>query len=737
MSLASAMNTALTGLNASETEIGVVGNNMANANTVGFKASAVDFATQFLQTQSVGSAPTAAEGGTNPEQEGLGVEVAEITPNFTQGTVSTATSSTDLAIQGQGFFIVQGQNDQDNYTRNGAFSTNAQNQLVTSTGNRLLGYGVNDQFEIDTSQLQPLSIPLGTAMVAKATTEATLQGSLTPVGDIANTAAISQSDALTDENITYPYANGGAPFQASIVQGQAGQLTGDYNYYVTYYNSATNTESRPQLVPVPSGTLSSNEISLSNLPNPGGTWTDVRIYRDTTDVPGDTNYYEIGDVPVATLNTVPNYAFVDDFPDDEIRNSSDTLVAPDPNSVSVTGGQVLNFSGPPVTSSTLLTNVVQYDPSSGTYSNPFPLPAATAANPNPTATLTFTGSKGGSTLTPQTFTITSTSTLGQLAAFLQDSLGIQSPPGSDPTNPIPDDSGTGQAAGVSITAAGRIQIVSDDGVLEAASIGLSALQLTSGNPPTTNNVDLPFDSTQSAVGQGAMTSMVAYDSLGTALSVNITAVLQSVSSTATTYRWYADCGQNDPGNGQQQGIAVGTGLISFDGQGNLASSTNTTVSIGRANEPSVKPLQFNLDFSQVSGLAASTASLSVASQDGSAPGLLNSFNISDSGLISGVFSNGISQNLGQIQLAGFANPIGLDQVGQNMYATGVNSGLPILANPGETGMGTIQTGSLEMSNTDIGGSLIDLINASTMYQANSRIITTATQLFDTLLQLGR
>src|SRR5208283_2362041 len=148
MSLASAMSTALTGLNASETQIDVIGNNLANANTAGFKASDVLFANQFLQTQSVGSAPTATNGGTNPQQQGLGVEVADITPNFSQGTISAANSPTDLAIQGDGFFIVQGENDQQNYTRNGTFTTNSQNQLVTATGNRVMGYGINNNFEI-------------------------------------------------------------------------------------------------------------------------------------------------------------------------------------------------------------------------------------------------------------------------------------------------------------------------------------------------------------------------------------------------------------------------------------------------------------------------------------------------------------------------------------------------------------------------------------------------------------
>ncbi len=108
MGLASALSTALTGLTASETTIDVVGNNLANSNTVGFKSSTASFSTQFLQTLSLGSQPTAANGGTNPRQVGLGTMVSDITPNFNQGTLEISSNPTDLAIQGDGFFIVQG-----------------------------------------------------------------------------------------------------------------------------------------------------------------------------------------------------------------------------------------------------------------------------------------------------------------------------------------------------------------------------------------------------------------------------------------------------------------------------------------------------------------------------------------------------------------------------------------------------------------------------------------------------
>ena len=159
MGLQSAMTTALTGLQAAETTIDVVGNNVANSNTVGFKESEAIFATQFLQTISIGAAPSGNAGGTNPRQVGLGVKVAAITPNFSQGTIEISSNPLDVAIQGDGFLMVQGGNNRL-YTRNGQLKLNSNNEIVTTTGQRLLGYGVNDDFEILRDRFVPLSIPL-------------------------------------------------------------------------------------------------------------------------------------------------------------------------------------------------------------------------------------------------------------------------------------------------------------------------------------------------------------------------------------------------------------------------------------------------------------------------------------------------------------------------------------------------------------------------------------------------
>src|SRR5205814_9086891 len=107
MGLASALTTALTGMQAAETQVDIVGNNLANSQTVGFKASEAVFARQFLHTQSLGSGPTATDGGTNPRQTGLRTRLARLSPAFTQRTTESRSNPSDLATQGDALLIVQ------------------------------------------------------------------------------------------------------------------------------------------------------------------------------------------------------------------------------------------------------------------------------------------------------------------------------------------------------------------------------------------------------------------------------------------------------------------------------------------------------------------------------------------------------------------------------------------------------------------------------------------------------
>ncbi len=181
MGLTSALNTSVNGLSLNETAIAVVGNNIANADTNGFKAADVLFSTQLSQTLSIGSAPTATNGGTNPQQIGLGAQIAAIQTDFSEGSITNTSSPSDLAIQGNGFFVLNSPQGQV-YTRDGDFTLSSSNELVNAQGFAVQGYGVDNNFNLVTSQLQNLTIPLGQLNVAQQTSKVTMNGALLPTG---------------------------------------------------------------------------------------------------------------------------------------------------------------------------------------------------------------------------------------------------------------------------------------------------------------------------------------------------------------------------------------------------------------------------------------------------------------------------------------------------------------------------------------------------------------------------
>ena len=123
--------------------------------------------------------------------------------------------------------------------------------------------------------------------------------------------------------------------------------------------------------------------------------------------------------------------------------------------------------------------------------------------------------------------------------------------------------------------------------------------------------------------------------------------------------------------------------------------------------------------------------------DGSAAGTLSSYTISQSGEIIGVFSSGLKQTLGQIALANFNNVNGLEKVGDSMFRTTVNSGLAQVGTAGTGGLGTMSSGTLEMSNVDLAQEFTNLVIAQRGFQANSRVITTSDELLQDLVNLKR
>ncbi len=820
MGLQTTMSTALTGMSAAETTIDVIGNNVANANTVGFKQSSVSFATQFLQTQSIGSSPTANRGGTNPRQVGLGVKVAEITPDFTQGTIEISSNPLDLAIQGDGFFIVQGPQGEQFYTRNGQFKTNANNEIVTVTGHRVLGYSVDADFNIQPTGLTPLEIPLGAAAVAQPTQNMKIKGTLDPNATVGTQPQLIRSGILSDGRkevpvgddielaaqarplvdsatatptgvgtaiaagdyryrIAYVDANGNEGPASSAIEiettaaaasivlnglpptapngmtrmriyranadgpaanasfrlvddvapsaayidtatdasieteptlDDSGLTNGSYSYYVTFYNFGSGVdESRPTAVlgPQTADATNSPRIRLDDLPRPDadpltGGYDGIRIYRNLANDP--TSFHLVTELTPAEILAFGSnpISYIDHTPD-----------------ASIAGSAKLDLEGPPINFETPLVNVVQRDGSN--YINLFK-----------EGELTFTGDKGGRDLATRSLTITQTTTVVELLDFMEQTMGVLEGAEEDT---FPDGTFGGTIVRESDGSRSRLQFTSNMGVQNALSIDLSAFRLTPDGAQAAQSVPLRFTTTQTANGEGAAVDATVYDSLGSPLRVRITTVLEERSSTGAVFRWIASSNDTHPDVGQSTQIGSGTFTTGSDGA--MISVSNDRISLQRGDSPAESPLEIKLDFSQISALAGQGNSLNQGETDGSPAGTLTSFIISDTGSIQGLFSNGGTRDLGQIRMALFSNNAGLEQVGDNMFQVGVNSGLPIFGDPGSQGIGAVSAGAVELSNTDIGQNLIELILASTQYRGGARVITAAQELLDELLALRR
>ena len=203
MSLASSLFTGLSGLDTTQAWMNVVGNNIANADTTAFKSSNVSFSSQFYVTDIASSGPTGDFGGTNPSQAGMGDQVSSITTDFTPGQIQSTGVDTNMAINGDGFFIVQNPNGQS-FTRDGTFSLNANHQLVTADGSYVQGYGADAQGNIVAGALQNITIPLGNTTMAAATQNVALQGNLNAGGTAASGATILTSQAFSTSGGTAP-----------------------------------------------------------------------------------------------------------------------------------------------------------------------------------------------------------------------------------------------------------------------------------------------------------------------------------------------------------------------------------------------------------------------------------------------------------------------------------------------------------------------------------------------------
>lgn len=262
------------------------------------------------------------------------------------------------------------------------------------------------------------------------------------------------------------------------------------------------------------------------------------------------------------------------------------------------------------------------------------------------------------------------------------------------------------------------------------------LRVNSANIPpratTTTQVQLTLDSRATApavtpfnaanpLTYTGSTSQTVYDSLGN--SHNMTMYFVKT-ATAGQYSMYTSL---------DGGAASAATTLNFSNTGTLTTAMPITQSFALTNG-AASPLTFPLDLSGTTQYGIGFA-VNQLVQDGYTSGRLTGVSVSADGVLQGRYSNGKTQNLGQLALVNFNNPNGLQQLGGNQWAETSESGQPIPGTPGTGSLGAVQSGAIEESNVDLTSELVNMITQQRAYQANAQSIKTEDSVLQTLVNL--
>lgn len=267
----------VSGLQAHQVAMDVEGNNISNVNTTGFKYSRADFGTMFSQTVKIATAPTDGRGGSNPLQIGLGVSVSSTTRIHSQGSVQTTDKNTDVAINGDGFFMVSDDGGLTRYlTRSGDFKLDAYGNFVNNAGFVVQGWNINwDTQSIDSSRTpQNIFIDPGMHIPAAKSTEVAIKANLnsglsvgtakTPIYGLDSVHGFNKKDGTAkNENDT-----------------------GITQFYTTSKNSVEVTEKG-----VDCAALFNGKGDGLNLRDGQGIWVSYADSKFSTDVPNGVNVF--------------------------------------------------------------------------------------------------------------------------------------------------------------------------------------------------------------------------------------------------------------------------------------------------------------------------------------------------------------------------------------------------------------------------------------------------------------
>jgi flagellar hook protein FlgE len=684
----------VSGLRNHQVRLDVIGNNIANVNTVAFKASRVTFEEAFAQMIQGGSRPPGDQGGVNPIQIGLGMNIGSVDQDFSQGNLQTTGQTTDLAIQGDGFFVVS-DGQRRFFTRAGNFQLDADGRLVAPTnGFKVQGRNADASGVLSSnSALTDIVLPFGKKAPARATTNVTLSGNLDARAQPQGTILRSKGGVLAvEQNVS----NGGA----------GSDVNGLY--------AAGNADAQI-LGMIPGGTT----VTVSD-----GTTTRTYTYVVADTGVGDRAFHSLKDL-VAEINN--DFASLTAVLDDatgalQFTAGAAPVVLSLNSSNSTLAKALAPANGALAAGATALTDQFSHVARADDLLLNLRNSVGASLGLAPGQTILADGLRGGVAVSQGTLVVGAGTTYGDLLAAVDDTLGIVN------TTGVRADSATGA------------MVITGDGGLVNALSGIN-VRVQGGAAPT---FDAVFDSrpdnwqlVQEATDVTRTASITVYDSLGNAHVLTMTFTKDPTALNRWTWKVTV------PGPATVTG--GDSGSVTFDSDGRLESflyDGGTTSFQFDPNNGASSPVDIRLDsgkLGDINGLSqfAAPSTAVASSQDGYPMGNLQDIDIDERGVITGFFTNGIRQTLAQIALASFNNPTGLLRRGDNMYEPSGNSGEPVVAYAGAGNQSTITAGALESSNVNLAQEFTEMIITQRGFQANARVITTADEMLNDLVNLRR
>ena len=680
----------LAGVRGHQTQMDVVGSNIANINTIGYKTMQATF--QETLSQMVGSAqgPTGKRGGSNPLQIGLGSSIGGIKSTFSQGALQDTGNVTDMAILGNSFFIVNDGN-RDFFTRNGSFGFDGEGTLVNNQGYAVQGKQATAEGVIaEDAVVGKLSLAADTRVEPKATTQVTITGNLDAETTMQGTLTRTKSflaTATQNEDISGLFANGAAETFLNLISGLDTITVGDQVSTRTFTYGVDFT------------TLSDLATAVDNEFNARFTTT----FNDPADG-GDGQItitsvaQEVRMVVRSDTNSALDAAFAN-------VNESVLATAGFGAGQSVNSDQFAHRAGR--TDPLINLRNAQGDTLSLLAGDDLTLLSAAIGGERSPATSLFAD-------------IDDTSTFEQFRLNLANALYGASPQPEEK---------------VVIEEDGRIRIEGGLGIARA----VTDLKIGAGGDPNTDTrasfgSSFTFFEEQAASDVTHTMTTTTYDNIGQAhtLQVEFTRTRES-----GKWDWRAFL------TGNETVRSGATGIIQFNRDGSLNSlqydAGATAFSFDPGNESALVSVGLLVGseglFDGVT-FFASPSTAAVVDQDGSALGVMESVSIDEAGMIFANFDNGIRKVKAQISVAQFNNPTGLIKAQDSLFINSVNSGNPIVSDA-EKVLSKIVSKKLERSNVDIAEQFTQMITAQRGLQANSRVITTSDDVLTELINLKR